>query len=172
MQKFNAGCIRWYSYENQNSHNGRFLGSPNNTLTACQAYCIANQQCLAVDFNPSDGSCGAHLNADNLLPQNTFGRFGLTQYRIERICQSTPTTGVTLTKTTTLRPTTSTTGTTLSTVFTPTGTVTTPSYTTTTTVYSGAACCVDLTTDKVCLVLTSNTNMGGGSDKAKATKMK
>ena len=95
-----AVCIQWFSFVNQNSINGARLGAQYNTPAACQQYCVITPQCVAVDFNLNDNTCWVHVNADNLLSQNTYNLINVTQYRISRDCANTTTPTTTTTTTT------------------------------------------------------------------------
>jgi len=60
------------------------------TLDACQRACIADEQCVAVDWNSSpragQASCWLHLDADNLAGR--YASSTVTQYQLTNRCST------------------------------------------------------------------------------------
>jgi len=69
-------------------------------VQACQQYCVVTPNCVAIDFNNNDLTCWAHVDPDDLLPENTYNLPNVTQYRISRTCENVTTSTSTSTSTT------------------------------------------------------------------------
>lgn len=87
-----AECIEtWTSRVGVNSVGGQPQAGLT-TLSQCQAACIANYQCVAVDWNsrprPGEAACWIHTNAN----RRHFATPGVTQYELTKRCTSPPTT--------------------------------------------------------------------------------
>ena len=81
-----AACPpQWVEFEDQNSIFG-VRDDAHRTLTACKDYCAGMAACFAVDFNFDEDSCWLHLDADDLLDENTYSQDNTNQYRIDRTC--------------------------------------------------------------------------------------
>ena len=82
-----AACPpQWTEYEDQNSIYG-VRNDSHRTVPACQDYCASVAACVAIDFDFNDDSCWLHLQARDLLEENTFSQQNTTQYQINRTCE-------------------------------------------------------------------------------------
>lgn len=84
-----GGCIPWRSFPNVQSV-GANRDDSARTLDACQALCIGNQRCVAVDWDTNVAACWVHTNPSNLLRR--YGATGITQYQLTRCPGATTTT--------------------------------------------------------------------------------
>ena len=72
-------CEQWRSFENTNSV-GALRNITITTLVVCKSWCVANQRCVAVDWDSNNAGCWVHTNPSNLLQQ--YEARGVVQYQL------------------------------------------------------------------------------------------
>jgi len=80
-------CTQWTQFDDQNSLFG-VRNDAYRSVTSCQAYCITEPACVALDFDFTDNSCWLHNSASDLSEDNTFTQDGTNQYRLDRTCDT------------------------------------------------------------------------------------
>ncbi len=82
---FLASCNTWVSSANTNYAGGTANSAA--TVSDCQSACIANSQCIAIDFNPAGGAGNLCWILTSLSGTKFTGtNSGITHYDLSRNC--------------------------------------------------------------------------------------